>query len=381
MHGSTMSPANQYPTQFFSPVSSPIPSHASPTSAGGGYTQPPYSPLQPPHAKLPQQFSRTSNNPVLRRPEPVQAAQLTPPLSNGSDSHYNIDSQISSPASSDFNVASSPTSPASPQMPPLPHYRGFPHQRDPWQGPGYTFASPNAFPPPNRVAPQSDPTKVAEMGPRRPDACYGGGIHRYAGNPRKMPETVSSGEDSFASRLYAGSSNTVAPNNSQGFQDQFGSHHPSLMGGFGHPSTQFEHQGIRLSRGTCEEYSNIPLETLGIKQEELILMPTRDLNKFLKSKGLSREKIKAVKQQRRTLKNRGYASSCRVKREEQINQLKDELKHIEGESREMQERNSLLKRKIEHIKSNIATIHNKFESLLKGSPQTGQELVNHYNHL
>jgi len=40
-------------------------------------------------------------------------------------------------------------------------------------------------------------------------------------------------------------------------------------------------------------------------------MPTRDLNKFLKSKGLSREKIKAVKQQRRTLKNRSYASSCR----------------------------------------------------------------------
>ena len=80
--------------------------------------------------------------------------------------------QISSPASSDFTVASSPTSPASPQMPPLGHYRGailvfisliilyihcifsllhqdccihikhpgFPHQRDHWQGPGYPFA-------------------------------------------------------------------------------------------------------------------------------------------------------------------------------------------------------------------------------------------------
>jgi len=94
-------------------------------------------------------------------------------------------------------------------------------------------------------------------------------------------------------------------------KDQFGSHHPTLMGGFGHPSTQFDHQAMRLSRGSCEDYSNIPLETLGIKQEELILMPTRDLNKFLKSKGLSRERIKAVKQQRRTLKNRGYASSCR----------------------------------------------------------------------
>ena len=31
-------------------------------------------------------------------------------------------------------------------------------------------------------------------------------------------------------------------------QDQFGSHHPSLMGGFGHPSTQFDHQAMRLSR-------------------------------------------------------------------------------------------------------------------------------------
>ena len=88
-------------------------------------------------------------------------------------------------------------------------------------------------------------------------------------------------------RLYAGSSNTVAPNSSQGFQvvsicnnnkkrnhhismdqyvficlylynnnvnyqlskDQFGSHHPTLMGGFGHhPSGQFDHQAIRLSR-------------------------------------------------------------------------------------------------------------------------------------
>ena len=43
----------------------------------------------------------------------------------------------------------------------------------------------------------------------------------------------------------------------------------------------------------------------------------------------------------------------------------------------MQEVNSALKRKIDQIKSNIAVIHNKFESLLK----PGQELVNHYNHL
>jgi len=157
------------------------------------------------------------------------------------------------------------------------------------------------------------------MVPRRPDACYGGGIHRYAGNPRKMPETVSSGEDSFASRIYAGSSNTVAPNNSQGFQDQFGSHHPTMM----LQATYCQNQSF---------FSPSTLETLGIKQEDLIIMPTRDLNKFLKSKGLSREKIKAVKQQRRTLKNRGYASSCRHKREDSIKDFSKDLSQLEGET-------------------------------------------------
>ena len=37
--------------------------------------------------------------------------------------------------------------------------------------------------------------------------------------------------------------------NCQLFKDQFGSHHPTLMSGFGHhPSSQFDHQAIRLSR-------------------------------------------------------------------------------------------------------------------------------------
>ena len=50
----------------------------------------------------------------------------------------------------------------------------------------------------------------------------------------------------------------------------------------------------------------------------------------------------------------------------------------EGETKEMAERNNLLRRKIDNIKSNIVTIHNKFESLLKGS-QSGEEQLNHYN--
>ena len=39
-------------------------------------------------------------------------------------------------------------------------------------------------------------------------------------------------------------------------------------------------------------------------------------------KGLPRDTIKQVKHLRRTMKNRGYAASCRVKRETEISVLK-----------------------------------------------------------
>merc|ERR1712241_524455 len=65
--------------------------------------------------------------------------------------------------------------------------------------------------------------------------------------------------------------------------------------------------------------------------KDLIDIETKDLNKRLKKANVTKERMKAIKAERRTLKNRGYASSCRIKREKEVEVLEEKISRDRAE--------------------------------------------------
>lgn len=113
-----------------------------------------------------------------------------------------------------------------------------------------------------------------------------------------------------------------------------------------------------------------------ISDEELVTFNVKELNRILKTKGLSREEVTNIKQRRRTLKNRGYAATVRVKREETKGELEIKLNSVDNEERKYRWgkynkcrswrwKSFTFRLEMSQLHSDIARMQKMFTSILK----------------
>lgn len=73
-----------------------------------------------------------------------------------------------------------------------------------------------------------------------------------------------------------------------------------------------------------------------ISDDDLIKLPIRELNKRIRH--LSKEEVKKIRKRRRSLKNRGYATSCRQRRVALKDSLETQNQRLKAQLREAKEK-------------------------------------------
>ena len=91
-------------------------------------------------------------------------------------------------------------------------------------------------------------------------------------------------------------------------------------------------------RGNSEEEDcGSYIEDLNIFDRELVLMSTKDLNSLMKCRNVPKARQAQIKKRRRTLKNRGYAANCRVRRDDEEEVLLEQIEEHERRLPELDE--------------------------------------------
>ena len=103
-----------------------------------------------------------------------------------------------------------------------------------------------------------------------------------------------------------------------------------------------------------------------LSDEALMGLSVRELNRHLR--GLSAEEVTRLKQRRRTLKNRGYAASCRVKRVCQKEELQKQKSELEREVDKLARENAAMRLELDALRGTTQPLNTQPPSYLTKQP-------------
>eukprot|EP00092_Neocalanus_flemingeri_P018633 GFUD01020178.1.p1 GENE.GFUD01020178.1~~GFUD01020178.1.p1 ORF type:complete len:136 (+),score=46.59 GFUD01020178.1:137-544(+) len=104
-----------------------------------------------------------------------------------------------------------------------------------------------------------------------------------------------------------------------------------------------------------------------ISEKELVSIEIKELNKKVKEKGVSKELGVRLKQRRRTLKNRSYATSCREKRDIKISNLEKDKNYELQELKMLEEEN-------DKLRENVSKMAARYKRILEFAKQSNVNL-------